>query len=411
MPVFHVEMRWRCSACQGEVLGRFKACQHCGKAKEGEPFYDGPGTVSPTVRDAVTDPALVAQATAGPDWGCRYCGSHQRRGDGACANCGAQQQEAARPAFYLAPKVGHQQLPPEVGHQELPPKVGQGQFAQYADGANAAGARAAQMPPWVAAPVPAPAAPAHRWLEVLRANRALAILALFATLFALSMYFLLRTRVVTATVIDRTWKHTVSVERYMVLDGQGFDEQKPSRAFDVRGLGQRHHHDDRVQDGYTRESYTEDVACGQTCTTTPVSCTVNDNGFKTCSGGDQTCSTKYCSETRYRDVPKYKDVPVYEEYYAWKVWDWALHRTLVEWGTDEEPFWPSAEKVAINRGLSAGEKERTKEEAGYHVVFLDRDDERHEYVPKDLAEFKSLKKGAERKVRVGILRDATIEPY
>lgn len=378
MPVFQVEMRWRCSACHVENLGRFKGCQSCGKAKEGEPYYDAPGTETPTYEQRVTDPALIAQATAGEDWSCRYCGSHQRRDNGTCAECGAGQAEAQRPVTY---------------------------FSNYIADAN----RAREEVPTLAPPPPQPAPSAlgswlkHYWVLLVVGAALLSI--------AGGLYFLLRTRVVTAEVVERTWEHKVHVDRYMVVEGQGFDEQRPGTAFDIVPRGQRYHHTNKVPDGTRREAYTERVACGQTCSKSPVSCTSNKNGFKTCSGGDERCTTKYCSETRYREVQKYRDVPVYEEWYSWKNWEWALHRTVTEVGAFEEPSWPSDAKVRLNQGLGQGEKERTRNEARYHVVFQDREKKLHEYTPKDLEEFKRLKKGSERKVRVGILRDTTIEPY
>jgi hypothetical protein len=379
MPVFQVEMWWRCSACQAENLGRFKGCQACGKAKEGEPFYDAPGTAVPSYEQRVTDAALIAQATAGADWACRYCGSHQRRDNGTCAECGAGQGEAARPATY---------------------------FSSYIGDANRAKAEAASAPP----PLPAPPPPApfvswfkHYWLLLVVASVVLSI--------AGGLYLLFRTRVVTAEVVERTWEHKVLVERYMVVEGQGFAESRPASAFEIVPRGQRFHHNDKVRDGTEREAYTERVACGQTCSKTPVSCTTNNNGFKTCSGGDQRCSTKYCSETRYREVPRYKDVPVYREWYTWKNWEWKLHRSVSEVGSFDEPRWPSDAKVALNQGVGPGEKERTRNEAKYHVVFEDREKKLHEYTPKDLEELKRLKKGTQRKVRVGILRETTIEPF
>lgn len=102
-------MRWRCSACEHENLGRHKQCQHCGKPKDREVFYDAPGEVSRA--DAITDAALLEQATAGADWECAYCGSHQRKDSGACVQCGAQQATSIDSSQRSAENSSAQSLP------------------------------------------------------------------------------------------------------------------------------------------------------------------------------------------------------------------------------------------------------------------------------------------------------------
>ena len=151
------------------------------------------------------------------------------------------------------------------------------------------------------------------------------------------VFWLLQPRILDARVVDRRWTHRIVVERYQIVAGEGFAENQPANAFDVVNAGQRHHHDDRVQDGSEQESYSENVACGEDCSTTSVTCTSNDNGFKSCSGGDRVCSTRYCSETRYRDVPHYKTVPVSATWFSWRAWQWADAREVVDQGKDVRP--------------------------------------------------------------------------
>lgn len=329
MPVFHVEMRWRCSGCQHENLGRYKQCQQCGKAKQGEPFYDAPGNEAPTRADAITDAALIQQATAGADWRCNFCGSHQRRDSGECAQCGAGQAHGLQ--------------------RGAPP----------ARSAQAVAAQASPSGPWQP----------PRWMIVL---------AVLGSVMLGLGWLLFRTWTIDAVVVGRSWKQSIEVERYQITDEEGFTV--PSDGFSQRSLGERHHHDEQVQDGYTTESYTESEACGQDCSTSPVSCTVNDNGFKTCSGGDRVCSTRYCSVSKTRQVPKYKSVPVYQTYYAWKAWRWKHHRSIEDQGEDdEEPTWPDEARVALGAGCTGEEKERATRKGSYKLV-LEGEGERHEVV-------------------------------
>jgi hypothetical protein len=360
MPVFHVEMLWRCGGCNHENLGRYKQCQRCGKPKQGEPFYDAPGSEDPTQADAVTDAALIQQATAGADWRCNFCGSHQRRDSGECAQCGAGQVHALQ------------------------------RGAPAARAARAVDASASKSGPWQP----------PRWV---------AVLAIVGSVLLGLGWLLFRTWTVDAVVAERTWTQSIEVERYQVTNEEGFTPA--SDAFDQRSLGERHHHDEQVQDGYETESYTESEACGEDCSTTPVSCTVNDNGFKTCSGGDRVCSTRYCSVNKTRQVPKYKAVPVYETYYAWKAWRWLHHRSIADRGSgDDEPSWPDDARVALGAGCTGGEKERASRRGSYTLV-LRADDDRHEVVLDSAEAFARHPIGAKRKLELGFASEPRlVEP-
>ncbi|MCE9579178.1 MAG: hypothetical protein K8W52_39005 [Deltaproteobacteria bacterium] len=98
----HIEMTWRCSACQHQNLGRHKVCQACANPKDGSEEYEMPA--NPERAASVTDAELMRMATAGPDWRCAYCGSDQRRLDASCATCGAS-IAAAEPEPEAAPEV------------------------------------------------------------------------------------------------------------------------------------------------------------------------------------------------------------------------------------------------------------------------------------------------------------------
>ncbi|HET9958624.1 MAG TPA: hypothetical protein VFQ61_29225 [Polyangiaceae bacterium] len=358
-------MRWRCSACQTENLGRHKVCQNCTKPKDREPFYDAPEAAQPDPSQGVSDAGLIAKATAGADWCCRYCGSHQPRNTGECKNCGAPEAEASQPASYVSST------------------------------AAASSSSAAQDPNLE------PSRP--------RVRRRYIVLAGLVGLIAL-LFLVFRSREVEARVVQRAWQHTVVVERYRIVPGEGFSENRPAEAFDVVQRGERHHHNQRVQDGTVRESYSERVACGEDCSTSPVRCSSNDNGFKTCSGGDRVCRTRYCSETRYRDVPRYKDVPVFQTWYSWRVWAWHTDRTLVEKGTEEAPRWPSEVQLHLGAGCGPGEKERTRQEFRYDVEFETPDHDRYPYVAGNLAEFTQLSLGTQKRLRVGRAHKTEIVP-
>ncbi len=319
---------------------------------------------------SVTDPELLRQANAGADWQCGYCGSHQRRLDGACAQCGAAQSEGRR-----VPVGGAAQAPGGAAPRALmaaaprPAKTAWGRVALLVGLALAAVPCVTCMGVAVFTDPPPPA------LE--------------------------RPVTEVAEVTGGAWTRVVHIERYRVIEESGFVERRPADAFDIESLGQAHHHDEQVLDHYETEHYTEQVpyqdtetytdqeSCGEDCVDLPESCsevcTPDDNGFASCntvcSGGGQSCTTRYCSvtrtrtvtryrsEPRTRQVPRYRTEPRYAERFRWHVWRWGHDRDVTEAGdATQAPAWPTDEELAPPAPLAEGERERTTREETYAVL-------------------------------------------
>ena len=349
-----IEMTWRCSTCKRQNLGRYKQCQGCGNPKDGSEEFEMPANTefAPTV----TDPNLLQMATAGPDWRCQSCGSDQRRSDNSCANCGA--------------------------------------------------APAGDAPPQIRTAVQAPR---RRTLG----NFLFLLLFLFtctcAGCFSCITWMgraVSGDRSYTATVQAATWEHVIDVERYALRAHEGFEETIPADAIEVKRLGKRVHHQEKVQTGWENQSFVDTVpdgtrleqfkvreTCGEDCTTTPTRCrevcTSNKNGFATCkevcTGGKRKCTPRYCSETRTREVPQtrsqvrtirvptYRDEPRFADAFSYKAWSWEHDRTVREGGAIGEALergvgklpWPAGARTS---GLSTGEQEREKRTARYIVT-------------------------------------------
>jgi hypothetical protein len=370
-----IEMTWTCSSCAHRNLGRHKTCATCGSPKDASESYEMPA--DPSTAASVTEAALVRMALDGPDWRCAYCGSDQRNADRGCARCGASAVEGAEvtePAPSLEPHDPGEWPPPRTQR------------------------------PW------------HRpwWV------RALLAVAACGVLYVAAHAWSRRARDLDAHVTARAWRHEVQVERWAVRAREGFVENRPPEVIDELPLGPRvHHHEqvldgydtqhytERVLDGYTSESYSAQVACGQDCTTTAPSCrercSSNRNGFATCrtvcSGGGQSCRTRYCAESRTRQVPRYRNeprtrqVPRYRsearfaEAYRWHLWAWGPQRTLVRRGTDETPRWPADDELGLSRGLAEGERERASRVATYEVSVRDEDAATWRITPATESEF------------------------
>lgn len=386
-----IELTWVCSSCDFRNLGRHKECQQCGNPKDASEKYEMPGETRAVA--SVTDEKLLRQASAGRDWRCKYCGSNQMRLDHRCAQCGADAGEGA--AVHDGP---------------APPRP------------TANSALRVTRPFPVAARAGALVAAVVGVLFTCAGS--------CVGLGALSSWWNHRPRDV--QVAGTSWEHVVHVDCYRVFDREGFAEARPAAAFDVRPLGQRHHHDEqvfnhmetvhyteRVQDGYDTESYTERVSCGQDCTSTPESChevcTSDDNGFASChdvcSGGGQSCSTRYCDESRTRQVPRYRDdprtreepryrpEPRFAEWFAYKVWDWGENRVLRQAGLNDAAHWPTTEAIHLGVGLAEGERERERRDARYTVRFADADGGSYALVPSSEAGFRRFPIGSRHRIR------------
>jgi hypothetical protein len=370
-----IEMVWRCSSCGHKNLGRHKLCQRCGNPKDASEQYEMPGDTA--AAETVTAPELLRIATSGPNWQCSFCGSHQRRFDGVCAQCGAGQSQGQDVA----------------GVMTLP---------------GQAGAAAPTGSPWDPSEEETLALVGKPRGRGLKLGAALAAM-LTTVLGCCGLGGLLgggdpsgvKTHFVTR-VTARSWERVVTVERYRYVAQEAFSEDIPADAAEQTSLGQRHHHNEqvldgydtehytvRVQDGYDTERYTERVACGQDCTDRPQHCrevcSPNGNGFATCrtecSGGGQSCSTRYCNESRtrqvqrYRDDPRTRQVPRYRtesrtaEWFRYRVWRWGQDRVLrAEGHGAEPPRWPGDEEVQLNVTLGEGERERERRSETFEVT-------------------------------------------
>lgn len=305
MPIDIIEMLWGCLVCDSENKGRFKVCQNCGKPRTKKSPEWMPEDISPMA--AVKDSKLLSKFVGGRDWHCKYCDSSQYRVDGSCVQCGSDQKKSEEVKITISDD-------PELLEQRILK-------------ANIS--------------IPISLLPKSTNLNSQRKiDKKIGLGIFLFILLGLVLYFVFRTKIVEATVSSIEWQRTISVERYQILDKDGWSPDFES--FDIRDEGKRIHHYEHVHIGSHIESFQENYQCGENCTTipgncytTPRICTSNGNGSATCSGGDrmcspdtQSCSPQYCTRLNQRTVEDYEDQPNYRTWYSWKVWDWATIEML-----------------------------------------------------------------------------------
>lgn len=416
MPTDIIEMLWGCLVCQGENLGRYKTCQNCGKPRSPDSPEWLPDDTSPMA--AVRDDKLLKKFKAGPDWKCLFCQSSQFRANGNCAQCGAEQTRSTNPTSAIR------------GSSTRKHKVGEKTVAKTALHLSEPIVTRGTIPSFQK-----PAAPPTTLSILTTATSAqktrAGIVAAILGVVVLVLFLVLRTHVVDAHVSDVTWSRSIAVERYKVRTHEGWVTEPG--AFDVVDTGRRVHHYDHVRVGSHRESYQEDYACGQNCTTvrgscytTSRSCTSNRNGSATCTGGDrvcepdtQSCTTRYCTRTAYRTVDDYEDQPVYQEWYRYSVWAWDFERSAVTTGKTDAPTWPTDEALNLCGAYTAGsascqkgEQERQGQRVELYVVTFteDGDTKPITYEPKTEREFTSFHVGDPHKLKIGIAHGVEVLP-
>jgi sarcosine oxidase delta subunit len=79
----HVELQWTCPNCNGVNPGPEKHCGNCGA-----PQPDNVKFEQAERQELITDEEKIAQAEAGADIHCPYCGSRNSAGAEICHKCG-----------------------------------------------------------------------------------------------------------------------------------------------------------------------------------------------------------------------------------------------------------------------------------------------------------------------------------
>ena len=79
----HIELQWTCPNCNGINPGSEKTCGSCGAPQPEDVVFE-----QAERQEIITDEEKIAQAEAGADIHCPYCGTRNPAGTEVCSNCG-----------------------------------------------------------------------------------------------------------------------------------------------------------------------------------------------------------------------------------------------------------------------------------------------------------------------------------
>lgn len=361
--VGYVKLEWTCPNCGTKNPGPQKTCTSCGN-----PQPDHIAFQQPAQTELITDEATIAQAKAGPDVHCYYCGTRNPATAKTCSQCGADLTQAtARTAGQVL--GAHHTGPVEP---ITCPSCGASNEPNAAKCVQC-GASLAQPKP---KPVPAatvPAKPGGPGLPLIL------IVALVVLIGACIFFFVFTTRTtdISGTVDSVDWSRTIFIEQLVPVSGQAWRDQIPAGAV-VGNCQEKQRGTERRPSGKTREvcgtPYTKDTGTG-------VGEVVQD-----------------CE-----DEPIYEDVPVYDHMCSYTAVVWQKVDQVSLTGQDINPRWPEASIFGQNRREGGREEE-------YKIIF-DADGKTYTYTTTDAGEFQKFQLGSRWVLKVNSFDAVTsVEP-
>jgi len=344
----YTELEWTCQYCGTRNPGMQKVCSGCGAAMSKDQKFEAPAQ-----QTLITDQEKLAQAKAGPDVTCPFCGVRNLSSAKVCKNCGGDLSGAeARAkgevvgAFSAAPA-------PDVKCS----------FCGTMNPASAlkcknCGGALGKLPP----PAPATRAPAQA-SKVSPFIIALVVMACLAG--AIFVFLAGRTSDQGATVQGVRWERSIAVLAQRPVEKQDWRNRIPVE-------GRLVSCEERVRSVQDQETSRSRKVCG-----TPYTI---DEG---------TGAGRVVQDCRFE---------VLDDWCRYAINEWQAVDAIVASGNDLNPQWPNP---AVGPGQRTG---NTTEK--YQVTFL-AGDKRYTYWPDNEQEFKRFTPGSQWTLRVNTFGDVT----
>lgn len=314
----YIELEWTCPNCKSRNKGAEKICSSCGAAQPESVQFD-----KPLQQELITDEERLAQAKAGPDIHCAYCGARNRATEKICSNCGADLVEGkAREtgqiigAFKDAP--GEKQVCPNCGHENL------------AENLKCVSCGSPLKRPDIA-PTPTAPKPSTPKRPPIILFVVLGIVLIGACLLISSLF---RTSDVTAKVNQRYWERTVVLQQYGPVTREDWRDEIPTEG--------------EVLECQAKFRYESSV---------PV------------SGAEEICGTPYTVDegSGFGKVVQDCTYRVYEDFCRYEIEDWSNLRQISLNGANDEPKWPETTLQQNQRYGTQGERYRIEFDTGKEI--------------------------------------------
>lgn len=338
------EARWDCQYCgtKGD-LGRYKACQNCGRSRPGGTKFYLPSEEEAAILDA----HLLELAKAGQDWVCEYCGSSNHSEALTCHYCGAFREEATPVQEVKEYEVG---AAPDSGNMtfEENPERPTSQLESTEKKRN---------------------------IPLLIVGGVLAALVIICGLI-IAGFILFGGKDVDASISGFQWERSINVEAFQTMTEEDWSVPSGGR---VQSERREIHHYDQVLDHYETLQREIQVQVGQQTYV----CGQSDlgNGFFE----DIECTDPiYETQLESYEEAVYREEPVYDTLYVYEIDRWNVVRAESSSGRDHNALWPLLDLGNIER-----EGDRTD---SYTIYFIDGDGEEFS-IELDLDEWEDYEMG------------------
>ncbi len=322
----YVELEWTCLNCDTRNPGSKKTCLSCGMPQPDDVKFE-----QPAQEQLITDEAKLAQAKAGPDIHCYYCGARNSGDAKTCTQCGADLSEGTK-------RESGQVL---GAHKDKPAKQIDCPACGTPNQANApkcvqCGASLIKKQPEPIAPPPAKPMPVKKSRAGLFGMAGIgAILLLFCALAITLFVLFTRTEDISGTVAGVSWSRTIAIEELAPVTREDWRDDIPAGAV-IGTCTEKVHHTESRSTGRTRE------ICG-----TPYTVDTG-SGFG-----------KVVQDCRTEDIKE--DVDIYADSCQYTIDVWQEVDKKTERGNDLSPRWP-------NISLRGSQREGKRSE-DYECIF------------------------------------------
>ncbi|MFQ5613671.1 MAG: zinc ribbon domain-containing protein [Anaerolineae bacterium] len=348
----YTRLEWTCPNCGTRNPGPQKTCLNCRAPQPEDLAFE-----QPAQEELITDEAELAQAKAGPDIHCFYCGTRNPAGATTCSQCGGDLTKGT--ARRHGQVVGAHRA--EAAEPVVCPSCG---TANPADAPICEHCGAGLVEE--AAPQARPAADSRRGGSRVPLLIALALALVVCGGIGLFIALGIRTEDMTGTVSGVSWTRSVAVE-----------ELRP----------------------VTRETWLEDIPSGEAvgvCTQR-----VHHVQDEPAPNAEEVCGTPYTVDTGsgFGEVVQDCEYRVLQDWCEYTVDEWQAVDEVTLTGQDLNPQWPLVR-------LAAGQREGARSES--YQVFFKAETGALTYRPDDFTEFSQYQIGSRWILQVNTFNDVLL---
>ena len=356
----YVELEWTCPNCSTKNPGSQKTCLSCGMPQPNDIQFE-----QPAQEKIIEDEQKLAEAKAGPDVHCYYCGSRNAATATACTQCGADLSVGAKRSSGRV--MG--------AHRDKPaapvacPSCGAENDASAPKCVQCGSSLVDTTPQPESKPAPVPAKAKSKGMGLLGKIGLVALVLAFCAAGIVFVVLYNRTEDLNGTVENVSWHREIVIEQLVPVSYEAWHDEIPNEA----EIGDCSAKVRRTQDQPTENSR-------------------------------EVCGTPYTvdSGSGYGEVVQDCKYEVYEDFCEYTVEEWREANTQRLSGNDFSPNWPA---------LSLATNQREGQRSETFTCHFKTEDGNYSYSTGNFNMYKACKIGSQWVLQVNTFNMVTdVEP-